>query len=411
MESKIPLQVNEESTPSEKYVFTICRKSFLSLWSYLRPKGKKGNELCDILVVCEPHIIIISVKDCKMKDTGNFKTDWERWHRASVEESISQLFGAERWIEQNPKVIKKNGGDGLDFPEIFTRKIHRIVIAFGGIGVAPFKYPDPEQKFVHVFDEKSFTMIINELDTITDLIQYLDVKETFYKRGAETIYHGGEEDLLGFYLLNNKTLPEKADSLILTDDLWSGYNEEKKKVGLDKQLEQSRFWDGIIEDFSQHYFKGDLEVGNSLSEVENVLRIMAKEDRSARISLSEGMIGFIEKVNQKNVQGSNARVLFSPSGVGYILLICARAITREERRVELLGRCYVMRDIKNDITTFIGIATESFEPGEGSSMDAVLFLKPDWSDVDHNRAIELRKKLGYFKNLDFQKMSSLKNKI
>ena len=287
----------------------------------------------------------------------------------------------------------------MDFPEISTRKIQRIVIAFGGIGIAPFKYPDPTQKFVHVFDEKSFTNIMNELDTITDLIQYLETKEIFYKKGTETIFHGGEEDLLGTYLLNNKTLPEKVDAMVLTDDLWSGYVKEKKKNGFEIKIEQSRFWDGIIEEFAMFFLKGQLEIGNSLSEVENVLRIMAKEDRYARFILSEGMIDFVEKVNQKKVRGSNARVLLSPSGIGYIFLICARNITRTARRAELLGRCYVMRDKKKEITTFIGIATESFEPSGGGSMDALLFMKPDWTDSDHNRAVELRNELGYFKNL------------
>lgn len=404
MTNQIPIAPNG-CTPSEQFVFDVCKKSFLSLWSYLRPVGKKGKELCDVLIVCEPTVIIVSVKDCKMKDTGNFETDWERWHRSAVEESIRQLFGAERWIEQNPKVIRENGKDGLDFPEKTMMKIHRIVIAFGGMGITPFKFLDPAQKFVHVFDEKSFTAILNELDTITDLIQYLEVKEVFYKSGAFTIFHGGEEDFLGFYLQNNKTLPEKADLIVVTDDLWSGYIEEKKLAGIDEESETSRFWDEMIEDFSKHYFKGDLEVGNSLSEVESVLRIMAKENRYARFILSKGIIDFIEKVNQKKVRGSNARVLLSPSGIGYIFLICARTITREERRAELIGRCYVMRDIKKEINTFIGIATESFEVDAGGSMDAVLFVKPDWTVSDHKRAIELKSKLGYFKELDFLKMS------
>ena len=400
MENEIPVELNNECTPSEQFVFNICRKSFLSLWSYLRPKGKKEKELCDILVVCDPSIIIISVKNCKMTDSGDFALDWERWQRKAIYESIAQIKGAERWIVSNPNVIRNDGKIGLSFPDIKKRKIYRIVIAFGGIGIASFKYPNPNQKFFNVFDEKSLTKIMNELDTITDLIQYLETKETFYKRGVDTIFHGGEEDLLGFYLYNNNTLPEKADLITFIDDIWLGYVNEKKKNGLDRKIKKSRFWDGIIEDFSKHFFKGDLEVGNSLSEVENILRIMAKEDRYARFILSKEIIDFIEKVNQKKVRGSNARVLLSPSGIGYIFLICARTITREERRAELLGRCYVMRDIKYEITTFIGIATESFEPCGGNSMDAVLFLKPDWTDIDHKRAIELRRELGYFKNLD-----------
>jgi hypothetical protein len=64
-------------TESEELVYRLCTKSFLSLWSYPNPRGKRGKELCDILVVCEPDIIIFSVKEAAFKDTGN-KVAWER---------------------------------------------------------------------------------------------------------------------------------------------------------------------------------------------------------------------------------------------------------------------------------------------------------------------------------------------
>ena len=38
-------------TPSEEMVFSLCRKSFLSLWSYANPLRAPGKELCDVLVV------------------------------------------------------------------------------------------------------------------------------------------------------------------------------------------------------------------------------------------------------------------------------------------------------------------------------------------------------------------------
>jgi hypothetical protein len=48
---------------SEEYLARLCRRSFLSLWSYPTPQGKNaGKELCDCLVVCDPDVIIFSVK-------------------------------------------------------------------------------------------------------------------------------------------------------------------------------------------------------------------------------------------------------------------------------------------------------------------------------------------------------------
>ena len=51
---------------SEKYVADICTKSFLSLWCYANPQGRSsGKELCDFLVICDPDVVIVSVKDIK----------------------------------------------------------------------------------------------------------------------------------------------------------------------------------------------------------------------------------------------------------------------------------------------------------------------------------------------------------
>jgi hypothetical protein len=49
--------VAEAVNDSEQFVYDICSKSFLSLWSYINPQGKTpGKELCDVLVVCNPHV-------------------------------------------------------------------------------------------------------------------------------------------------------------------------------------------------------------------------------------------------------------------------------------------------------------------------------------------------------------------
>jgi hypothetical protein len=65
-------------TPSERFVAELCHRAFLRLWTHPSPKGKKDKELCDCLVVCGPHIIIVSVKEIQYRDTGN-RTGWDRW--------------------------------------------------------------------------------------------------------------------------------------------------------------------------------------------------------------------------------------------------------------------------------------------------------------------------------------------
>jgi hypothetical protein len=60
---------------AELLVYRLCRKSFLSLWSYMNPRRKpSGKELCDVIVVCEPDVLIVSVKHTRSYCTTLRKT-------------------------------------------------------------------------------------------------------------------------------------------------------------------------------------------------------------------------------------------------------------------------------------------------------------------------------------------------
>lgn len=65
-----PVQPAEGVTDAERYLAKLCKRSFLSLWSYpgvFRDQGRvdgkgDGKEVCDLLVVFDNHIIIFSDK-------------------------------------------------------------------------------------------------------------------------------------------------------------------------------------------------------------------------------------------------------------------------------------------------------------------------------------------------------------
>jgi hypothetical protein len=60
--------MSKDGGVAEKFVYRMCKKSFLSLWSYANPLGKMDKELCDILVVCGQDIVIFSVKHIELQD-------------------------------------------------------------------------------------------------------------------------------------------------------------------------------------------------------------------------------------------------------------------------------------------------------------------------------------------------------
>jgi len=63
-------------TTSERYLSSLCKRTFLSLWAYPNVYRDKGSELCDLLVVFENHILIFSDKECAFGDSGDIDRDW-----------------------------------------------------------------------------------------------------------------------------------------------------------------------------------------------------------------------------------------------------------------------------------------------------------------------------------------------
>jgi hypothetical protein len=162
-------------TPSEQFVAALCERAFLQLWTHPNPVGKKNKELCDCLIVCGPHVIIVSVKEIEFKDTGD-KTGWERWHKSAIDKSVQQIWGAERWLKASETVSTAKGRE-IALPPREGRKYHRISVSLGGRGEVPVRWGDFGNGFVHVFDEHSLSVMFTELDTITDFVSYLEACE------------------------------------------------------------------------------------------------------------------------------------------------------------------------------------------------------------------------------------------
>ncbi len=208
----------EGVTKAERYLAKLCKRSFLSLWSYpsvYRDQGRfegkvgDGKEVCDLLVVFENHIIIFSDKDCKFGTKKSVAVEWARWFKKAILKSAEQVRGAERWIKGAPEKLfldrKCTFPFPINFPPPDKAIFHRIVVAhddlracakvLGGsgsliisnkiVGDDHLKMPftighiDPARGFVHVFDDTTLDIVMSTLDTITDFVAYLTKKEQF----------------------------------------------------------------------------------------------------------------------------------------------------------------------------------------------------------------------------------------
>lgn len=389
-------------TRSEKFVSQLCERSFLELWTHPNPIGKKGKELCDCLIVCGLHIIIISVKEIEYKDTGN-KKGWERWHRKAIENSVSQIWGAERWLKSADEVTRHDGRV-VTLPPKSDRIYHRVSVSLGSKQQVPIKWGEFGNGFVHVCDEKSVGIVFSALDTITDFVEFLTESELFVSGNSKVIFNGGGiEDLAAIFIQNGYTFPnfnadaDAASLMILEGGIWDNFASSDDYRDCAERFKVSYRWDELI----KYYAKDLLTDGmfdmhsQSVTDDQHALIEMALQPRATRTQLSEA---FFEILGNPDLK-VRSRFALGYGGTAFIFLI-APSSERESRVQELALRCLVVQCKQSDTKRVVGIATD--QPGSskiGYSSDLVYIDLPDITQEMIVKATEIQRELGYFASL------------
>lgn len=381
--------------PTEEFVFRLCRRSFLSLWSYANPlRVDGGKELCDVLVICEPHILIFSVKNVAFDTQVDQYKASARWWRKAVDESINQVYGAERNLGKVQRVTRSDGTKGLALPAPNERIVHRISVSLGAKGLLPIRSGDFGKGFVHVWDEDFLSVIMRELDTITDLVDYLQSKEDFAARNPGLIIEGGEENLLAIFIHRGRKFPEEKPPRVITGNQWEELQENEQYKRRNGANRESFFWDRLIEYLSLEVLEDRMEFGGTVNDNERVLRYLARETRFARRILSNAFVEFLRVAKAGVVR---ARMTASPTGVGYVLFAPPADYSRDARIAELGNRCFVARNDLPDCETVIGIGTNVDPAINGFATDLCLLSVPTWSEKHRRHAEDMKQELGYFR--------------
>jgi hypothetical protein len=424
---------------SEAILSELCQRSFLSLWSYPNPyndkgllKRKEGKELCDLLVIFGNDVIIFSDKSCAYPETGDEQLDWKRWYKRAVEESIDQIAGAERWLKEHPaRVFADNRCTvrlDVRIPQAADMRVHRVVVALGardrcrshfggGSGSLPISgggsSNDPRERrpfylgndggsrgFVHVFDDVGLHVVLRELDTVADFVDYLRKKEACFASTA--VVATGEEDLLGHFLTT--MIGDEHDFLGPVSVL---HNPEFERVlfvdesayrslvtlpqyGASKQANRpSYIWDRLIEHFAGYFRKGELQEGVAPQEFEEALRQMASPNRVVRRQL--GRMVYAAMQTQFGPGGAAARYSAvtdqSAGGKVAYAVVCMPAssdvpvpydVYRQRRRqlMELYSRSLRVRVHTIERVLVVGVQPST---DDGSSEDLGLFEVPEWT--------------------------------
>lgn len=407
--------------------------------------GSDGKEICDLLVVCGDHVLIFSEKTYAWP-SADIEVAWSRWYRKAIKKSADQIRGAERWISEFPQRIFLDPACQqplpISFPPRERMRVHGIVVA-GGAGqacknyfdggrgslainpqikddahwnrsahpVAPFWIGDVDSSgsFIHVLDDGSLDIIMNELDTITDFTEYLEKKAAFARSGRLGIAYG-EEDLLAYYSIrindegdHDFTHPDErewktGEMIGLDGSHYNGFITNPQYVAKKRADQISYLWDALIRNFTEHMLAGTSIAPEGfeydLKKSELAVREMALQRRFERRSHGEAIMGALEEGKRRQLfqramiprEGSKGRP------TGFFLLTA----TYDEKFFEPKGGYDAYRRYRSGLTELyaqgillryeylkrvVGFAMEPPGSAHGSSEDILYAERGDWTEA------------------------------
>lgn len=430
-------------TESEKYLETLAKKSFLSMWSYANPafgnpsSKKGGKELCDLLVLFRNNVILFSDKRCRYPDGPDATLNWSRWYRRSICKSIDQLLGARKTLSQAaPDVFTDTSLRSrfpLPLPPAHEIQFFLVAVSHETGPVCHREYGRDSLKidtrlnrddvepltvgcrfdghFVHILDDSTLDIILKNRDTIVDFIHYLEQKEDALTRNQFVIH--GEENLLALYASHRKSDGEhfiptaSGTELVVVDDgAWNAligsesYRESIEANGISYNI------DMLIEHFTKSYLTGQMIEGQQhpLSHHEEALRMMASESRFGRRTISTAFVSILKEEVTTTFWASTAPS-FATTGLRYVFLTYPDPPAEIELEhfegcllEHLSQHLLVARHVFPESTTLIGFAV----PNPDCRMTTTIIRILDgtnWTADDHAEAAALQKATGLFANM------------
>ncbi|MEJ0003066.1 MAG: hypothetical protein WDN30_04915 [Pararobbsia sp.] len=439
---------------SERLLFKLCRKSFLSLWAHanlhtdqdMREGKGSAKEFADVLVVFGDDVIIFSDKHVPFQTDRDLQTAWARWYKRAVTASAKQLHGAMGWLRRFPVRVfldsKCTRPLPVQIPPVDRARYHLVAVTRGSVEACAASFPgsfgthqirtdlegrahestpftigvlDRSKHFVHVFDEFSLEVLMNEMDTITDFVLYLQTREPFIVDQSRLVVAAGEEQLVALYLTHSDNerrtfLPTfnegegQPDFIMLDESHYPALLKLPEYLARKKENARSRVWDELVERFIRLGDPTLVMPGfvQANEETEKALRIMAAEPRFRRRVFIEAMSGLIKNAMDTPTQW-RARVITTPQAplIVYIFLTVpqgARESDDEYRRhrasvLHAYVRCAKLKFPAGQ--TFIGIGFDHpARVNRRGSEDLIIYNCGEFTDEERAKVEEMRRDLG-----------------
>jgi hypothetical protein len=367
---------------AEKIVHDLAVKTFFTDWCYMNPKLPDGKELCDLLVIFDDTAIIWQIKDLKLDTSGKYK-------KAEVDKNLRQLSGARRQLFdlktpielENPRRVREV------FDPTKITEIYLLSVLLGeGEEVSAF-VDEIRNHTVHILDREFTQILLSELDTISDFTTYLRSKEAFLKKEMSLTIMGGEEELLAYYLMHDRSFMklEKATSIVIESGSWLNLQNNLKYLAKKKEDAISYGWDDIIN-----------RVHEGSSQYEIMARELARPNRFQRRYLSKVYYDAFIQAHNDNKGDLFRRILFSDETT-YCFLFQDERFPREKRKEMLMAICFFARGKHQKNSRVIGIATEK-KIQKLCSYDFYFLNIPEWTTELQSKVEKLQSEMELFVN-------------
>jgi hypothetical protein len=249
----------------------------------------------------------------------------------------------------------------------------------------PFRvgFPLSGRRFIHVLDEMTVEVLLEELDTVPDIIAYLQCKEAYLNRAGVFINAAGEEQLLARYMCTKKdgrhVLPDIPDgtstAVVFPEGDWEFYSASPQRAAKKAADAPSYMWDALIEYQSSFIRAGTAtslpDLNAAASDHEQIVRALADESRYSRRQLA----AHLRHALSQSVPGNKfARVVISGDRPdrAYVFLTVPKPEEetyeqyREMRSNALLTYCHGLKLKFPRVIEAVGVASEPFSEAMSS---------------------------------------------
>ena len=332
-------QSHDKGVAGEDFVNQLAYKSFMKYWCYPNPTDINGDkkEICDLIIHFKDILLLICVKNY------DFKGNYDRYIKKTIEKDIKQLCGAERKIRQAKDGIQIKHPDHnenvcLDASNI--RETHLISVHFGGDEVEVYPpFDKVKDNFIHIFNNLDFKQLMTELDTLPDFIEYLNKRNVFFCSSIDNkIYISGTEmDLTARYLMNNRSFSsliiDKANpSHFDISGCWTRFKSREEVKKRDIENKKSYFIDNLVRD--------QIDIGGDNL---HVAKFLLSFDRFDRRCIADSFFDFYNKFkNQRLDEVFVGRRYWKVGNIAFVFSFIDPPQCNIDNMVRLIGESYII---------------------------------------------------------------------